>query len=533
MVRQRTRILLIEDNSDHAALIRRHIASVTHRMLHLEWVQTLSEGFERLARGDVGVILLDLGLPDSDPSETLSHVVARSPDTPIVVLTALNDMDLATTAVQQGAQDYLVKSQINGELLVRSVQYAIERKWTEQRLKELNATLEERVQQRTHEAERRADQLKRLAAELTQAEQRERRRLAEILHDHLQQLLVAAKMNADGLRRKSSDPDVQQSMQQICQLLDESIQASRSLTVELSPPVLYELGLGAAIRWLAQQQQQKYGLNIEVESDEEAEPDNDQTRALLFQAVRELLFNVIKYANVDRAHVSLTQHDENQLCITVLDNGVGFDPRSLESAGDAGGFGLFSIRERLDVLGGRMLVDAKPGGGTRITLLAPRFVPQAEVAAPSPLAHEQKAPPAGALASGRQALRVLLAEDQQLLRKGLARLLREHDDLELVGEAPDGETAIALCAEQRPDVVVMDVSMPRLDGIQATRQILENFPDTRVIGLSMHGENGMAEAMLKAGAAFYLPKDGPIERLLEVIRAQGPGFNPSPVPRPE
>ena len=532
MVRQRTRILLIEDNSDHAALIRRHIASVPDRMLHLEWVQTLSQGFERLARGDVGVILLDLGLPDSDASETLSHVVARAPDTPIVVLTALNDMELATTAVQQGAQDYLVKSQINGELLVRSVQYAIERKWTEQHLKELNATLEERVQQRTREAERRADQLKRLAAELTQAEQRERRRLAEILHDHLQQLLVAAKMNADGLKRKSSDPAVQQSMQQICQLLDESIQASRSLTVELSPPVLYDLGLGAAIRWLAQQQQQKYGLNIEVESDEQAEPDNDQTRALLFQAVRELLFNVIKYAKVDRAHVSLTRHHENQLCITVRDNGVGFDPRSLDSAGDASGFGLFSIRERLDVLGGRMLVDAKPGGGTRITLLAPRIAPQAEVADPPP-GHEQQAPTAGALGSGRQALRVLLAEDQQLLRKGLAGLLREHDDLELVGEAPDGEAAIALCAEQRPDVVVMDVSMPRLDGIQATRQILESFPDTRVIGLSMHDENGMAEAMLKAGAAFYLPKDGPIEKLLEVIRAQGRDLNPSPVPRPE
>src|SRR5690606_3104846 len=123
-------------------------------------------------------------------------------------------------------------------------------KQTERQLRSLNETLEQRVAERTIEAEQRTAQLRALAGEVTQAEQRERRRLAQVLHDHLQQLLVAAMMRLGVLQRRVQEP-LEQEVRQVEELIRQSIESSRSLTVELSPPVLYDVGLARGLEWLA------------------------------------------------------------------------------------------------------------------------------------------------------------------------------------------------------------------------------------------------------------------------------------------
>ena len=135
-----------------------------------------------------------------------------------------------------------------------------------------------------------------MAIELTQAEQRERRRLAQVLHDHLQQLLVAARMKVGLLRRRVPDDQLGQTIGQLDDLLNETINESRSLATQLCPPVLYEYGLAAALEWLGRQTHEKYALVVEVEADPAAEPAEETTRAFLFQAVGELLLNAAKHA---------------------------------------------------------------------------------------------------------------------------------------------------------------------------------------------------------------------------------------------
>ncbi len=373
-----------------------------------------------------------------------------------------------------------------------------------------------------HEAlERRADQLQMLAAELTQAEQRERRRLAQVLHDHLQQLLYAARLSVGSVSYRIHDQEMQEPLRQIDDLLYQSIEASRLLTMELSPPILYEGGLAAALEWLGQHMREAFGLEVELELDAEIEVAAEDMRILLFQAVRELLFNVIKHAKVPCAQVTLTRLDSRQIRIVVADEGAGFVPVKLEGEGvRPAGFGLFAMRERLELVDGHVEVNSAPGGGTRVAIVVP--CPRHEQST----CHEgEPAIPGDATTPKKTGLlhrtaktRVLLADDHRVLREGLARLFREQPDLELVAEAADGRQAVELALRTEPDVVVMDVSMPVLSGIEATRRLVAALPGVRVIALSMHEKEDMAGDMFEAGAVAYLPKGGSAEPLIAAIR---------------
>ncbi|MCE5325442.1 MAG: PAS domain S-box protein [Planctomycetaceae bacterium] len=365
----------------------------------------------------------------------------------------------------------------------------------------------------------RTHQLRALASELTLTEQRERHRLAEVLHDGLQQLLVGAKFRLAMLDR-SSDPTVRTGVAGVDELISESIQTSRSLTAELSPPILYEGGLVAALEWLGRWMQEKHALTVDLDAPDMMPGISEETTVLLFQATRELLFNVVKHAGVKSAAVRVTWSQEGVITIAVVDQGQGFDAGAIGTrARDAGGFGLFSISERIELLGGRMEIDSAPQRGSRFTLTAPATflcpLPaprsgQGRVSVSIPPAHRQ-AP------DGR--IRLVLVDDHIVMRQGLALLLREEPDMVIVGEASDGDSAVLLVQQVHPDVVLMDISLPGMNGIEATRAIHSQTPQVCIIGLSMFEQADQAAAMRAAGACNYLTKSGASDALAEAIRA--------------
>jgi PAS domain S-box-containing protein len=393
-----------------------------------------------------------------------------------------------------------------------------DRKRAEEELKALNETLERRVAEQTVKSQWRANQLQQLAAQMTQVEERERRRLSQVLHDDLQQMLVAAKIRLGGVSRRVVDEKASAGISEATNLIDEAIAESRSLTKELSPPVLYDNGLAAGLEWLGRETEKKYTLPVAVHVEPGIEPDDLTTKVFVFQAARELILNAVKHAHASRLEIRLSREGEDELQVTVQDDGIGFDTEVMNRKEAKGGFGLFSIRERLDVIGGQLTVTSSPIEGTTATISAPYTRIRTEPAGPT----VQRLSPSGGASTRTNRIRVLLADDHPLLRKGIADMLMEHPDLNLLGEASNGQEALGKALELQPDVVLMDVTMPVMDGIEATRRIKEAAPGICIIGLSMHESDDMAVKMKEAGASEYLTKTAAAEDLIAVVLKQCP-----------
>lgn len=221
-----------------------------------------------------------------------------------------------------------------------------------------NERLEREVLERTAS-------LRRLASEVSLTEERERRQIAEDLHDHLGQVLAIMKMRLKRLRGDAVLGGHNDALGELVSLSDQAIRYVRGLTFELSPPILYELGLGPALDWYGEQVQLKHGLKVKVK-DKGPRDLPDDLKVILWKAARELLHNTVKHAEAKKVGVKLEQKN-NLIVLSIEDNGQGFDlGMARRQSGD--GFGLFSIEERLGQLGGQMIVDTKIGRGTMVRL---------------------------------------------------------------------------------------------------------------------------------------------------------------------
>jgi len=333
--------------------------------------------------------------------------------------------------------------------------------------------------------------------------------------------LVAARMQIGIGRRSLKDPGPLETFLRADRHLAEAITASRSLTTELSPPILHEAGLAAGLGWLAERVRDQHQWTVEVISDPGAEPESEDVRLFLFGAVRELLFNACKYSGVTAARVRLARASEKWVRIVVEDQGRGFNPEAIkkENRPTSGGFGLFSIQQRLSYIGGKMEIESAPGKGTRVILVAPL----GEVRADDTLAAVKstfvgQTPTRKERREGGR-IRVIVVDDHKVMREGLRSMLQLEPDILVVGEAEDGEQAIELARQLQPDVILMDITMPRMGGLEATRVICTHLPHVKVIGLSMHVDAAIIDSMTEAGACAYLTKDEPMEKVISTIRS--------------
>lgn len=365
-------------------------------------------------------------------------------------------------------------------------------------------------------------QLAWMANKLTLAEQRERRRLAKLLHDHLQQLLAGAKLKLE-IHSEVCPAEDNSDLESAKDLILQSLAASRSLVSELSPQVLFKNGLVNALEWLARRVKETYDLDVSLDLEGENEQIKLELRVLLFETIRELLFNVVKHADTRNARIEMTRNDD-RVRITVSDDGSGFDPSGLwnRDIEEESGFGLFNIRERFKLLGGTFEIDSSPGKGTVVILCLPLQILSEEPVMPledmmlqaSTAAECPKIP----VRHPGDKIRIMLVDDHAVMRSGLSAMLARHDDLEIAGEAADGEEAVAMARQILPDVILMDMNMPKMNGVEATRIIHAEFPAIRIIGLSMFDAEDHAKSMKEAGAVDYLHKSGSSSILLEAIR---------------
>lgn len=228
---------------------------------------------------------------------------------------------------------------------------------------EQEAMLDVKVQQRTQEAQR-------LSIAVARAEQRERRRLAEVLHDHVQQLLYGLHLRLHHLQIRHEGNPLTQQIREMEALVSEALDMTRTLTVDLSPPKLeMEEGLTAAMHLLAEEMRQRHGLHVTVTTSTERRLADDEMNVLLYQLVRELLFNVVKHAQVKEARIHLAEQ-AGAIRISVMDEGKGF-AISLPAAFRTGGFGLLNMREKLQLFGGQLDIETAPGKGTTVHILMP------------------------------------------------------------------------------------------------------------------------------------------------------------------
>ena len=396
--------------------------------------------------------------------------------------------------------------------VVRRDQLVHELEETQRLLRESHFALEEKVKERTLLSEERGEKLRAMADALTTAEQEERRRLAQVLHDDLQQMLVAIRLRLANLEGSVAGTALLPAVRSIGEIVDSAITSSRSLTVELSPPVLRE-SLADIIAWLANWFETRHGVRVEVRGDPGVAEPSDEAKKFLFQAVRELIVNIRKHAGVDCAQVRIfTAGDE--VGIEVSDDGKGFDPEQVRSDGRAS-FGLFNIRERVELMGGSLEIKSAPGHGTVTVIRLPvaasgirAVVASDSVAAPT---HENGP------------IRVLVVDDHTIFRRGLISILNNYPDIKVVGEASDGEHGVKQAGELMPDVVIMDLAMPRMNGIEATREIKSRFMSIDVIALSFQESEHARASVVQAGARAYFTKSGPLDQLLRAIRERREG----------
>ncbi len=328
------------------------------------------------------LILLDIRMPDISGYQICEKLKAdkKLRDIPVIFISALFDPLEKVKAFSLGGVDYITKpfsadealARVRIHLEIRSLQIRLEKKNAE--LRSMNEKLKEEIEQRKRaekEIVKYQNKLRRLYAEMTVIEERERSGMATELHDNIGQQLALLKMKLGAMKRIAYENEAGELYDEICGLTNQALKTTRTLMLEISPTMLYDIGFEPAIGWLVEQFQMKHGIEIKFERDEQGMLLRERSMFQLFRTTRELLQNVVEHSDAENVKVKVSRRNEH-VRIVVEDDGVGFDfSRFKENSAENKNFGLFGIQERMADLGGELEIDTAPGKGTKVVLQAP------------------------------------------------------------------------------------------------------------------------------------------------------------------
>ena len=347
---RKIKVLLIEDDEDDSILIEGLLAEVAAAKYEVTWIQTYEDGLHELKKGIYDVCLLDYHLGPRDGLEILSTVEEFPEKPPIIVLTGRGDYMIDLRAMKYGAADFLVKDQLSEPLLERAIRYSIERKKSEDALRE---------------SER---QLKHLSSALLKVQENERRAVAAELHDDLGQMLTAIKFNIESvLVRMEPNDSCTRDLQALVPTIQAAVEQVRNIYTGLMPTVLDDLGILAALSWFCREFQNDHpGIEVGMKSEVSEQDISADLKLEIFRIVQDAFNNVAVHSKADKARVSLIG-ENRYIRLEIRDNGNGFDvTHTLSGMGENCGLGLMSMKRRAELSGGSFQIESAVGSGTLI-----------------------------------------------------------------------------------------------------------------------------------------------------------------------
>jgi CheY-like chemotaxis protein/two-component sensor histidine kinase len=366
------------------------------------------------------------------------------------------------------------------------------------------------------------ESLRQLSARLLQLQDEERRHIARDLHDITGQKLALQSMGLSALQAKQAfrlDAEAQQTLSESLALNKEIATEVRTLSYLLHPPLLDELGLSSAARWYATGFTKRTGIDVDIDVPQEIKRLSPDAEVAIFRVLQESLTNVHRYANTSKARLRLsTTADEIKLEIEDWGRGIQA-PRSKAPQESVArlGVGIQGMTERIRQLGGRLEITSSPKRGTLVSATIPLC--SSQVAIPAATAGSGSALSAdGSVAAQHERQQILIADDHEMLRRGVRNTLQTEPDLEICGEAVNGQDAVDKARELHPDLVILDINMPVLNGLVAVRQILRYCPSTKIVIFSVHDSDQTRQEVHAVGAHGFVSKGKDSHDLLRVVR---------------
>jgi two-component system, NarL family, sensor kinase len=373
--------------------------------------------------------------------------------------------------------------------------------------------------------------LRQLSSRLLELQDEERRRIARDLHDITGQKLALQCIALSRMTRlltPTANAETRDSISQCLELTNQISEEIRTLSYVLHPPLLDELGLSSAVKWYTQGFEKRTGIRVDVGITRDLPRLRPDAEVALFRVVQESLANVHRYSESPTAFVRIGT-DGEELKLEIGDSGKGM-PTEAAKGGDGAllGVGIQGMRQRIRQLSGRLEIASKLGKGTIVQALLPldelRLQACSDDESPS---HErdQRPKPSKDDSSRR---RVLIADDHELLRRGVRSMLENETDFQVCGEAIDGMDAVEKALSLHPDLVILDINMPSLNGLAVVRQILRARPETRILVFTVHDSEQTQQESLVAGAHGYLSKGRAGRDLIDAVRVvlRGERFYP-------
>jgi PAS domain S-box-containing protein len=367
--------------------------------------------------------------------------------------------------------------------------------------------------------------LRQLSGRLLQLQDEERRRIARDLHDvtgqkmAFQTITLSQLLNA---KAKFSEADAEKKMAECLALAHEVGGEIRTLSYLLHPPLLDELGLSSAAQWYMQGFKGRTGIHVDLEMDKDFPRLNPESEVALFRVMQESLTNVHRYSGSEKALVTVHRND-GEIRLEVIDYGKGMTTdrlRSIDSGEAALGVGIQGMRERLRQLSGRLEIFSPLSGGTCVRAMLPVSALRQDPAEETnglKGAQTAKSSSHHAKETNGRKHRILIADDHEVLRRGVRTMLEAESNLEVCGEAMNGQEVVEKSLQLLPDLLILDINMPLMNGLAAMRRVLKNLPQMKVLIFSVHDSEQTIRESRAAGARGYVSKGRASQDLLRAV----------------